>query len=265
MFEFSKVIKIIAGCDRETTSIMNEIYSTVIEAGTYEARDIKTAEAIKITENIQRDVNIALMNELSKLYQKLNINIHDVINGASTKWNFGKYQPGMVGGHCISVDPYYLIHKSKECKVNLDIVKAGRRVNEKYYKNFTDQIIKELLSTSGGGNKVLLLGAAYKETVADFRNTKVVDMYNELIKFDIDVTIVDDHVDKELFYKEYGINIKTLNEVENFNIVFIYQPHDIYIKLKAKDFKKLLVDSDSVIFDYKNVIDGEIRHMYKVI
>lgn len=264
--EFTKIVKVISGCDDETLNDMENIYEKVIEAGTYRAASIKIAEAVKITENVQRDVNIALINELSQLYDVLDINIYDVINAASTKWNFGRYFPGMVGGHCISVDPYYLLHKSKNHKVSLNIVEASRNVNEQYFKKFTYRIISELLKLENKEKRVLLMGAAYKENVEDFRNTKVVDMYNELNKYGIDVKVTDAHVDKVAFYEEYNVELCDLNETDKYDLVFIYQPHDIYTKLKAIDFEKILVSKEeSTIYDYKNVLGKEIREGFRVI
>ncbi len=263
--EISKIIKIIAGCDEQTTQKMNDIYNRVIKSGTFAVKNIRTAEAVKITENVQRDVNIALMNELSLLYAELDINIYDVIEGSSTKWNFCKFYPGMVGGHCISVDPYYLLHQSKEHRMNLDIVKSSRNVNENYFRNFTNKIIEQLLVMRQGQKRVLLLGAAYKENINDFRNTKVVEMYNELVKFGVDVTIVDDYVDSTEFYNEFNIELKHSSDAVGYDLVFIYQGHDLYKKLEVKDFEKMLMCKDSIIYDYKNVLNDEIKEKFNVL
>ncbi len=264
-YSFINVTKVIAGCDHKTTDIMEQIYGTVIHAPLYRATNVKTAEAIKITENVQRDVNIALINELSQLYKKLDIDIYDVIDGASTKWNFSKYLPGMVGGHCISVDPYYLIHQSKKYNMKLNIIKSSRHVNEQYFKNFTNRIVAELFNMHKGVKKVLLLGAAYKENVNDFRNTKVVHMYHELINFGIDVTLSDDYINSSEFFEEFHIQLQPLKDIKDFDLVFIYQPHDLYRNLSIDDFQRLLFDDDSIIFDYRRSLNDTIKKRFNVV
>ncbi len=263
--EINNIVKVISACDNQTLDVLEEVYAKITSAGVYRTVNIATAEACKITENVQRDVNIALINELSELYYDLGIDINNVLDAASTKWNFHRYEPGMVGGHCISVDPYYLLHKSKERQVTLSLIEASRKVNDTLYKKYTRKIVKKLLTLPNEHKRVLLLGAAYKEDIGDFRNTQVGLMYEELVKFGLDVTVVDDYVDKEEFYKEYNIKVKSLSEVGRFDLIFIYQPHKIYRELTSEEFKRILSDEKSVIVDYKGALSDEVRENVKVV
>lgn len=211
-------IKIVSGCDSEALDVVAKVYELVVKPGVHRAPNVKVAEAAKIIENTQRDVNIALMNELSIIFSRIGINTYDVLEAAGTKWNFLKFYPGLVGGHCIGVDPYYLVQKASELKYHCQIISAGRYINDSMGGYIAKKLVKRLISLGKGvlGARVLVMGVTFKENVADIRNSKVVDIINELRDFGCDVDVVDPHADSDEVQKEYGFRL-----VENREIIMM--------------------------------------------
>jgi len=203
------IVKVVAGQDSETTKLLAGIYGSVVKAGVHPAPDIRTAEAAKVIENIQRDLNIALVNELSVIFHRLGIDTGKVLEAAGTKWNFLPFQPGLVGGHCIGVDPYYLTYKAQEVGYHPEVILAGRRINDYMGKYIAEQTIKELIKsgTAVKGSRILILGFTFKENVKDVRNTRVIDIYNELQEYGVQPFVMDPEADKEEVKAEYGIDL----------------------------------------------------------
>jgi len=250
-------IKIVSGCDGEALDVIAKIYELVVKPGVHRAPNIKVAEAAKIIENTQRDVNIALMNELSIIFSRIGINTYDVLEAAGTKWNFLKFYPGLVGGHCIGVDPYYLVYKASELKYHTQIISAGRFIND----TMGGYIAKKLIGMGKGvlGARVLVMGMTFKENVADIRNSKVVDIINELKDFGVDVDVVDAHADPEEVKQIYGLGLieKPRN---NYDAVIVAVSHDAYKDLDEKYFKSLTYDN-AVLVDVKGMYRGKIQEL----
>ena len=203
------IVKVVAGQDRETTDLLAGIYGSVVKAGVHRAPDIRTAEAAKVIENIQRDLNIALINELSIIFHRLGIDTGKVLEAAATKWNFLPFQPGLVGGHCIGVDPYYLTFKAQEVGYHPEVILAGRRINDYMGKYMAEQTVKELIKsgTTVKGSRILIMGFTFKEDVKDVRNTRVIDIYNELKEYGAQPFIFDPEADKDEVKAEYSIDL----------------------------------------------------------
>ena len=236
-------IKIVSGCDEESLEEIAKTYELVVKAGVHRAPAMKVAEAAKIIENTQRDVNIALMNELSILFNRMNINTYDVLNAAGTKWNFMKFSPGLVGGHCIGVDPYYLVHKAAELKYHTQMVASGRFVNDSMGGYIAKQTVKRILvggKTSLENLRVLVMGVTYKENVSDIRNSKVSDIVNELVSYNIDVDVIDPKADAHEVLAEYNIRIQK-EPVGLYHAVIVAVSHKEYVGLSADEFRKLLM------------------------
>lgn len=257
----TQIKKIVSGCDDESLDIIAKVYELVIKAGVHRASSIKVAEAAKIIENSQRDVNIAFMNELSIIFNRLGINTYEVLEAAGTKWNFLKFYPGLVGGHCIGVDPYYLVHKAKELKYHPQIIGAGRFVNDSMGRYIGKQLVKKIIAAGKNvlGAKVLVMGATFKEDVADIRNSKVADVINELKSFGVDVDIVDPYANSEQLIHEYGFGLidKPNN---NYDAVVVAVSHEPYLNYKESDFKKMLGEK-GILFDIKGLYRNEIREL----
>lgn len=204
-----KILKIVSGCDEESLRNISKLYGSIIVAGIHEASTIKVAEAAKIIENTQRDVNISLMNELSLIFNKMGINTFDVIEAAGTKWNFHKYTPGLVGGHCIGVDPYYLLHKAEKLGIHPRVIAAGRYTNDSMAGYIAERAIKKLnkLGKVVKDSRILVMGATFKENVADIRNSKIVDIVNELRSYSVNVDVIDPHADSDELRHEYGFGL----------------------------------------------------------
>lgn len=255
-----KIVKVVSGDTTETKELLLEIYGSVVTAGVHAAPNIKTAEAAKVIENTQRDLNIALMNELSIIFNKLDINTNDVIEAAGTKWNFLKFTPGLVGGHCIGVDPYYLTFKAEAVGHHPEVILSGRRINDNMGKHVAQQTIKNVIKAgkSVQGGKVLIAGFTFKENVPDLRNTKVIDIYNELKEFGVTPIVYDPHVDNKEMDHEYGIT--STNDYKNEGPFL-----GIIIAVKHKEFKEQLSvekcielqEGQPVITDLKGMIDRE--------
>ena len=206
---FENIVKVVSGDSEYSLNIISEIYSKVVKAGIFKAKSIKVAEAAKVIENTQRDINIALMNELSMIFHKMGIDTKDVLEAAATKWNFLKFEPGLVGGHCISVDPYYLTFKAQELGHHPEVILSGRRVNDNMPNFVVQNVLKLLIKAKKQieSSKIIIFGLSFKENIPDIRNSKVVDIYNELKDFGIDTYIYDPYVYKDEVFKEYGIEL----------------------------------------------------------
>lgn len=250
----TKIKKVTSGSTPEIANLVDQLYSSIIEAGTHKAPSIKVAEASKIIENAQRDVNISFVNELALIFDKVGIDTNDVLDAAGTKWNFLKYRPGLVGGHCISVDPYYLASKAESLGYVPKVILSGRHVNNSIAPFIANKVIKLMIDKGKQikGSNVLLLGITFKENCPDIRNTKVIDIYKELIEFGTKVDVYDPWASKEEVQDEFGVTI--LNDLDNnktYNAILLAVSHD---EFKNLDFEKFY-NSGAVIFDAKAVVD----------
>ena len=244
--------KVTSGSTPETANFVNNLYQSIIQAGTFKAPSIKVAEASKAIENAQRDINISFMNELALIFDKMNIDTYDVLEAASTKWNFLNFKPGLVGGHCIGVDPYYLAHKSESLGYTPQVILSGRRVNDNMGKFVVDKLNKAMIKRALKlkGSKILLLGITFKENCPDIRNTKVVDVYNELIEFGFKVDVFDPEADKMETQQELGI--KLINKTTSYDAIILAVAHLKFLEL---DLKKLRKDKNTIVFDLKCFFD----------
>ncbi len=226
------IVKVVSGCDEESLDVIAKVYELVVKAGVHRASSIKVAEAAKIIENTQRDLNIALMNELSIIFDKMNINTFEVLEAAGTKWNFLRFQPGLVGGHCIGVDPYYLTYKSKELGYDSQVILAGRNINDGMAGYVAKKVLQHLIQHTGNikDAKVLVMGATFKENVSDIRNSKVADVVKELKSFSLNVDITDPHASSEELNHEYGFEL-TDTIGKDYDAIIVAVPHAAY-----KDF-----------------------------
>lgn len=254
-------VKIVSGCDDEALSEIRQIYGLIIEAGLHQAPSIRVAEAAKIIENTQRDVNIALMNELSIIFDRMGINTYDVLEAAGTKWNFLHFYPGLVGGHCIGVDPYYLVHKAKELQYHPKMINSGRFVNDSMGRYIAKKIVKKVLGL--GKNilhaRVLVMGMTFKENVSDIRNSKVVDMVREFIDFGAVVDVVDPYASPAAVKQEYGIELKEKPEGV-YDAIVVAVAHKDYLLLDENYFISLS-DGKAVLGDIKGIFRHKIKKM----
>ncbi|MBZ4655963.1 Vi polysaccharide biosynthesis UDP-N-acetylglucosamine C-6 dehydrogenase TviB [Deferribacterales bacterium Es71-Z0220] len=256
---FSKIKKVVSGSTKEVADIVNNIYSQVVVAGTFVASSIKVAEAAKVIENTQRDINIAFINELSMIFDKMNIDTLEVLEAAGTKWNFLPFRPGLVGGHCIGVDPYYLAHKAEELGYHPEMILAGRRINDYMGLYVANQVVKLMIKKGYTikGARVLVLGITFKENCPDVRNTKVVDVINELTDFGCNVDVYDPWADKEDVKREYNLELiqhSTLN-IQHYDAIILAVAHKEF-----KEIEKELSKSSTnvVIYDIKGFFNKEI-------
>ena len=254
-------IKIVSGCDPEALDTIAKVYELVVKPGVHRAPNIKVAEAAKIIENTQRDVNIALMNELSIIFSRIGINTYDVLEAAGTKWNFLKFYPGLVGGHCIGVDPYYLVHKAKELKYHPQMINAGRFVNDSMGGYIAKKIVKKMIGMGKNilGARVLVMGVTFKENVSDIRNSKVVDIVNELKDFGVDVDVTDPNADSEEVMHEYGFKLIEKPRA-NYDAVIVAVAHKEYMDLDEGYFRGLTYEH-AVLGDIKGIYRGKIHLM----
>ena len=245
----TKITKVVSGSTPQTLKKLSALYGSIIEAGIYEAPTIKTAEAAKVIENTQRDINIAFVNELSIIFSKMGIDTNEVLKAAGTKWNFLNFFPGLVGGHCIGVDPYYLAYKSEQLGYTPEMILAGRKINDSMPTFIVSQIVKQLLKQNKNSQnaKALILGATFKENCPDLRNSKVVDVYQELNEFGFQVDVFDPEADAAIFVKEYGFD--KLKEISNneYDVVILAVAHDSFKTINPKD----LIVKEGVVFDVK--------------
>lgn len=252
---FETITKVVSGQTPEVLNIVAEVYSLVVRAGVHKASSIKVAEAAKVIENTQRDVNIALMNEIAIIFDKVGIDTNEVLEASGTKWNFLKFKPGLVGGHCIGVDPYYLTHKAQELGHHPEVILAGRRINDNMSKHVATNIIKELLKKGIEiqGMKINLLGLTFKENCPDLRNTKVIDIVRELEDYGMIVNVNDVEADKETAKKLYDIDLKEKNELSKTSALIFAVPHNDYIYNKQNYLH--LLSENGVVIDVKGVIN----------
>ncbi|MCR6639764.1 MAG: nucleotide sugar dehydrogenase [Sporocytophaga sp.] len=257
----AKIIKVVAGSDEQAKDEIAKVYALVVEAGIHKASSIKVAESAKIIENTQRDLNIALMNELSIICDKLGINTYEVLEAAGTKWNFLKFTPGLVGGHCIGVDPYYLTHKAKSLGYNPNVILSGRSINDNMGAYIAKKTIQLLIKKNKNINqsKVLIMGATFKENVEDIRNSKVVDVIRELRSFSLTVDIIDPHASSEDFEHEYGISINK-KTVGPYDAIIMAVPHKEYTSLDLSYFSKLM-DQNSIFIDLKGMYRNQFKNL----
>lgn len=254
-------VKIVSACDGESLDEIAKIYESVVTAGVHRAPDIRVAEAAKIIENTQRDVNIALMNELSILFNRMGINTFDVIKAAATKWNFVPYTPGLVGGHCIGVDPYYMVHKASELKYHPQMIASGRFVNDSMGGYIAKQTVKKLLANDLPllRARVLIMGITYKENVSDIRNSKVVDIVKELQSYRVAVDVVDPNADPHAVDEEY--NVKLLPQpAGKYHAVIMAVPHREYLNMTESDFK-ILLDPKGLVVDIRGVFKDIVKDL----
>ena len=252
------IIKVTSGSTPAIARRVDEVYKTIVTAGTFLASSIKVAEAAKVIENTQRDVNIALINELALIFNKLDINTAEVLEAAGTKWNFLPFTPGLVGGHCIGVDPYYLTHKAQEVGYHPSMILAGRRLNDNMGKYIASQVIKLMLQKQieVSRARILVMGLTFKENCPDLRNTKVIDIISEFIDYGINVDVYDPWVDIHEAKLEYGINVKSRLNDESYDALVLAVAHSQFEQMGIDDYKKL-VNSPAVIFDVKNLLPSD--------
>src|SRR5690554_3009044 len=253
------IVKVVAGMDRETLEEIGKVYEMVVKAGVYKAESIKVAEAAKVIENSQRDINIAFMNELSIIFNRLGIDTKAVLEAASTKWNFLKFFPGLVGGHCIGVDPYYLTYKAEQLGYHSQIILSGRRINDDMGKYVVENLIKNLIKADVPVKdaKVAVLGFTFKENCPDTRNTRVIDIVNELKEYGINPIVVDPQADEEEAHHEYGIKFASMEDVKNMDAVIIAVAHDDFKGLNEETIDKLYkksANNNRVLVDVKGVL-----------
>ena len=250
-----RIKKIVSGDSPEVTNFLAEIYSSVITAGVHITPDIRTAEAAKVIENTQRDLNIALMNELSIIFNKLGIGTKEVLEAAGTKWNFLRFEPGLVGGHCIGVDPYYLTFKAESIGYRPQIILAGRRINDNMGKYIADNTIKMLIKASRTvkGSKVLILGFAFKENISDIRNTKVIDIYNELMEYDVNVYVNDPYAYSDEVKHEYNIGLThNIEDNKPYDAIILAVKHRQYLEqFGLEELKQISCSSTPILIDVK--------------
>ncbi|MCU0428959.1 MAG: nucleotide sugar dehydrogenase [Cytophagaceae bacterium] len=254
----SKIIKVVSGCDEESSAQIAQVYELVVKAGVHKASSIKVAEAAKIIENTQRDLNIALMNELSMICHKLGINTFEVLEAAGTKWNFLKFTPGLVGGHCIGVDPYYLTHKAKQLGYNPNVILSGRHINDSMGQYIAKNTVQMLIKAGKviNASKVLVMGATFKENVEDIRNSKVVDIIRELKEYSLQVDVVDPYASPEEFEHEYGISM-CKEASQGYDAIVLAVMHRDYQQLGQEYFSKL-AGTNPIFVDIKGILRNKL-------
>ncbi len=258
----ASIVKVASGCDAESSEEIAKTYELVIEAGVHRASSIKVAEAAKIIENTQRDVNIALMNELSIIFDKIGINTYEVLDAAGTKWNFLKFYPGLVGGHCIGVDPYYLTYKANELGYNSQIILSGRKINDNMGAYVAKKTVQMIIQSGKSASKanVLIMGATFKENVSDIRNSKVVDIVDELKEFMVNVDVVDPYASSEELEKEYNIKLLAQLNGNKYDAVIVAVNHSEYEQKDQSFFKDILTENGLVV-DIKGIYRGSINDL----
>ncbi len=253
--------KIVSGCDDDSLDNIAKTYELVVKAGVHRAPNMKVAEAAKIIENTQRDVNIALMNELSLIFNRMGINTYDVLEAAGTKWNFLKFYPGLVGGHCIGVDPYYLVFKAREFRYHSQVITAGRYINDSMGFYTAKQTVKKLIAAGKNilDSKVLVMGVTFKENVSDIRNSRVPDIISELMSYGVNVEAVDCYASKKEYFEEY--NFELSDEVgKDYDAIIVAVNHDKYIELDEEFFKSITNDK-AILVDVKGIYKNKIKDL----
>ncbi len=252
---FETIIKVVAGQDEKTLRIVAETYGAVVKAGIHCAPSIKVAEAAKVIENAQRDLNIAFMNELSALFERLGIDTGDVLAAAATKWNFQNFTPGLVGGHCIGVDPYYLTYRAEKAGYEPQVILAGRRINDSVGQRIARECVRRILKRKNGAATVTILGMTFKENVPDIRNSKVADIVNELRSFGLPVQVHDPLADPREVKREYGIELMTIDTLRPADAVIFAVAHESLIRGGWQLVTQLLKDSGGIVLDVKSQLD----------
>jgi UDP-N-acetyl-D-galactosamine dehydrogenase len=254
-----KIVKVVSGCDEEALDNIAKVYELVVEVGVHRASSIKVAEAAKVIENTQRDLNIALMNELSMIFDKMGINTYEVLEAAGTKWNFLKFQPGLVGGHCIGVDPYYLTYKAAELGFTSRVILSGRGTNDGMARYVARKILQHIILNNGNVKeaKVLVMGATFKENVTDIRNSKVADVVSNLKEYYLNVDVCDPHADSEELNHEYGFHLN--NDVaKDYDAVIVCVPHNEFKKYDDAYFASITKEH-AIIADLKGMYRGKVK------
>ena len=256
----SSIVKVVSGCDEESLDTIAKVYELVVKAGVHKASSIKVAEAAKIIENTQRDLNIALMNELSIIFDKMDINTFEVLEAAGTKWNFLRFQPGLVGGHCIGVDPYYLTYKSNLLGYESQVILAGRSINDGMAAHIAKKVLMHIIQNDGDVKKakVLIMGVTFKENVSDIRNSKVADVVKELQSYSLQVHVTDPYASSKELKHEYGFEL-TDKILDDYSAVIVTVPHKDYLKMDDKDFSKI-TKPNAIIADVKGIYRGKIKN-----
>lgn len=251
--------KIVSGMDDETLDVVAKVYELVVEAGVYRAKSIKVAEAAKVIENSQRDINIAFMNELSIIFNKMGIDTQAVLNAAGTKWNFLKFYPGLVGGHCIGVDPYYLTYKAEMLGYHSQVILSGRRINDDMGKYVAENVVKKLIAADKAVHsvRVAILGFSFKENCPDTRNSKVMDIVNELREYGIEPVISDPVADADEAKRLYGVQFVKKNEIKNMDAVILAVAHEEFRNLGREDLDELYGTGKKVLIDVKGLLNRE--------
>jgi len=254
----SSIIKVVSGCDEESLETIAKVYELVVKAGVHRASSIKVAEAAKIIENTQRDLNIALMNELSIIFDKMQINTFEVLAAAGTKWNFLKFQPGLVGGHCIGVDPYYLTYKSQKLGYDSQVILAGRVINDGMAAHVARRVLQHIIQNTNDvkNAKVLVMGATFKENVSDIRNSKVADIIKELKSYSLQVHVTDPYANSNELNHEYGFQL-TPDLANDYAAVIVTVPHNDYIKMDDSSFSNI-TKPEAIVADLKGIYRGKI-------
>ena len=257
----TKIKKITSGMDKESSEKIAEVYGSIIEAGVHRVSSIKVAEAAKVIENSQRDINIAFINELAMIFDRIGIDTLEVLEAAGTKWNFLPYRPGLVGGHCIGVDPYYLADKANELGYHAQVILAGRRINDGMAKFVVEKTIKKLINANirVKGADILIMGLTFKENCPDLRNSKVNDIILELKEYGVNVHVVDPMADKLEAKKEYGIELENLKDIKNMDAIIVAVGHKEYRNMNIKDLHKYYneVYSKPLLIDVKSIFNKE--------
>ncbi|APH03456.1 nucleotide sugar dehydrogenase [Bacillus weihaiensis] len=250
------IIKVVAGQDEQTLDTAAKVYELVVEAGVYKAASIKVAEAAKVIENSQRDINIAFMNELSIIFNKMDIDTKAVLEAAGTKWNFLNFSPGLVGGHCIGVDPYYLTYKAEQMGYHSQIILSGRKINDDMGKYVAESTVKKMIKANKqiNGAKIAIFGVTFKENCPDVRNTKVVDVIKELEEYGVDVKVVDPQADKEDLWREYRINLCEIEDIKEMDAVIFAVPHDEFKAMQLEDVKMMFGPTGYVNLEAMNEV-----------
>ena len=255
------IVKIVSGMDDETLETVADVYSLVIEAGVYRAESIKVAEAAKVIENSQRDINIAFVNELSMIFSRMGIDTKAVLRAAGTKWNFLSFEPGLVGGHCIGVDPYYLTYKAEQIGYHSRIILAGRRINDGMGAYVAQELVKKMIhaDVKVKDADVLVLGLTFKGNCPDTRNTKVIDILNELGSYEIHTSVYDPVADKAEAKREYGIDLVSKAELKDFDAVLVAVDHDDFKEYSVEDIKAMYSEKNEnkILFDVKGIYDKD--------
>ncbi|MGB4626411.1 MAG: nucleotide sugar dehydrogenase [Erysipelotrichaceae bacterium] len=253
------IVKVVSGMDEESLDAIAKVYEIVVDAGVYKAESIKVAEAAKVIENSQRDINIAFMNELAIIFNKMGIDTQAVIKAASTKWNFLKFSPGLVGGHCIGVDPYYLTYRAQQYDYTSQVILAGRKINDGMGKYVAENLVKRILLTGKNvkDSKVAILGFTFKENCPDTRNTRVIDIINELKEYGINPVVVDPQADKKEAFNHYGIKFVELKDIKDMDAVVIAVAHNEFVGKTPEELSFLFKKEGKVLFDIKGILDKQ--------